>query len=179
MLKAASFAVMLVSVPALAHPARVGVVDFAKIYTDTETARADRADLERLMKQKQAEVDARKTRLAALQADLDKARPHLDTVTRAKREAEVDAEAGALKQLFQAAEQAVAARERELSGRVLANAKTIAPVVAKQHGLDLVLGASEALLWAAPSVVQVDLTGEVAQALDRLHTRQSSVLKRP
>lgn len=179
MLKAASLLVMLVSVPALANTTRVGVVDFAKIYTDTETAKRDRAELERLMKQKQAEVDAKKTELAALQADLEQARPKLDVVTRAKREAQVDAETGALKQLFETAEKTVAARERELSGRVLTDAKTLAPTIAKQHGLDLVLGAAEALLWTAPSVVQVDLTTEVAQALDRLHTRQSSVLKRP
>ncbi len=179
MLKAVPLLALLVAAPALAHTTRVGIIDFAKIYSDTDTAKHDRAELEKLMRDKQVEVDARKAKVAALQADLEKAKPKLDTVTRAKREAEVDAEIGALKQMFEAAQKSVAARERELSGRVVADAKNLAPTVAKKHGVDLILGAAEALLWSAPAVVQVDLTGEVAQALDQLRTRQSSVLKRP
>ena len=179
MLKAAPLFVLLAATPALAHQTRVGVVDFAKIYNDTDTARRDRAELQKMIAAKQAEVDARRAKVSAMQADLERARPRLDPVDRARRENEVDAERGALKQLFEAAGKQVSARERELSGKVLADAKTLAPEVARQHGLDLVLGAAEALLWSAPSVVQVDLTDEVAHALDRLHTRQSSLLHRP
>jgi outer membrane protein len=178
MLKAAPFLVLFAAAPALAHQTRVGVVDFNKIYTQTATAKRDRAELDKLMAAKQAEVDAKRAKVSRMQADLEQARPRLDAVDRARRENEVDAERGALKQLFEAANKQVSARERELSGRVLADAKTLAPEVARQHGLDLVLGAAEALLWSAPSVAQVDLTDEVAHALDRLHTRQSSVLQR-
>jgi outer membrane protein len=167
MLKPAAL-VLLVAAPALAAETRVGVVDFAKIYSDTETARRDRAELDQLMADKQAAVDAAKAKVARLQSDLAAAKPTLDPPTRARREAEVDVEAAALRKLFEEAEQAVSARERELSGRVISDAKQVAPAIAKEHGLALVLGASEAILWAAPSLVQVDLTGEVAQALDRL-----------
>jgi Skp family chaperone for outer membrane proteins len=128
---------------------------------------------------KQVEVDAKRKQVATLQAELEKGRPTMDPVVRAKREAAADVEVAALKKLFEEAEKAVAMRERELSGRVIADAKQMAPVIAKNRGLDLVLGATEALLWSAPSVVQVDLTGEVAQALDKLRTRQSSVLQKP
>jgi Skp family chaperone for outer membrane proteins len=179
MQKAAALLVMLVaSVPALAAETRIGVVDFAKIYSTSETSRKDRAELDKLMADKQAAVDAEKARVARMQSELESARPKLDPSARARREAEVDVQAAALRKLFEEAEKAVTSRERELSGRVITDAKQLAPGIAKQHGLALVLGATEAILFAAPSVVQVDLTGEVAQALDKLRpTKASSLLR--
>jgi Skp family chaperone for outer membrane proteins len=117
-------------------------------------------------------------KVARLQSELAEARPKLDPVARAKREAAVDAEAAVLKQLYEDAQRAVQARERELSGRVIADAKNVAPGIARSRGIDVVLGAAEVLLWTAPSVVRVDLTGEVARALDQLRTPRS-VLTRP
>jgi Skp family chaperone for outer membrane proteins len=181
MQKAAALLVMLVaSGTALATETRVGIVDFAKIYSDTETAKTDRAELDRMMADKQAAVDAEKTRVAKMQADLTATKATMNPAARAKREAELDVEAAALRKLFEEAEKAVNARERELSGRVISDARQLAPNIAKQHGLTLVLGATEAILFAAPSVVQVDLTGEVAQALDKMRpTKATSLLRRP
>ena len=68
---------------------------------------------------------------------------------------------------FTEAQDAVNKRERELADKVLTDAKIIAPEVAKQRGVALVLGAAEALLWTAPSVVRVDLTAEIGRELDR------------
>jgi Skp family chaperone for outer membrane proteins len=179
MQKAAALLVMLVaSGTALATETRIGVVDFAKIYTDTQTAKKDRAELDKLMADKQAAVDAEKGRVARAQAELATAGATMNPAARAKREAELDLQAAALRKLFEEAEKAVNARERELSGRVITDAKQLAPGIAKQHGLALVLGASEAILFAAPSVVQVDLTGEVAQALDKLRPAKASSLLR-
>lgn len=159
---------------------KVGVVDFAKIYNDTATAKQDRAELDQMMRQRQASVDSAKAKVNKMQADLQAAKPKLSPGDVVKREAELDLESAALRKLFEEAEKAVNERERELSGKVIADAKQLAPGIAKEHGVSLVLGAAEAILFAAPSVVQVDLTGEVAQAIDRLHTpRQSSVLRRP
>jgi Skp family chaperone for outer membrane proteins len=131
------------------------------------------------MLQQQAAVDAEKAKVTRLQTELAANRAKLSPGDLAKREAEVDLESAALRKLFADAEKAVNARERELSGKVIADAKQIAPEIAKQHNVTMVLGAAEAILFAAPSVVQVDLTGEVAQALDKLRTRQTSVLRRP
>jgi Skp family chaperone for outer membrane proteins len=181
MQKAAALLVMLVaSGTALATETRIGVVDFAKIYSDTETAKKDRAELDKLMADKQAAVDASKAKLSKMQTELSASSAAMNPAARAKREAELDVESAALRKLFDEAEKAVNARERELSGRVITDAKQLAPGIAKQHGLSLVLGATEAILFAAPSVVQVDLTGEVAQALDKLRpTKASSLLRRP
>jgi Skp family chaperone for outer membrane proteins len=181
MQKAAALLVLLVaSGTALATETRIGVVDFAKIYTDTETAKKDRAELDKLMSDKQAAVDAEKVRVARAQAELAASGAALNPAARARREAELDLQSAALRKLFEEAEKAVNARERELSGRVITDAKQLAPGIAKQHGLALVLGATEAILFAAPSVVQVDLTGEVAQALDKMRpTKASSLLRRP
>jgi outer membrane protein len=165
--------------PAAQAETKVGVVDFAKIYTDTDTAKKDRAELDQMMRQRQASVDAAKAKVNKMQSDLQAAKPKLSPGDLAKREAELDLESAALRKLFEEAEKAVNERERELSGKVIADAKQLAPGIAREHGVSLVLGAAEAILFAAPSVVQVDLTGEVAQAIDRLHTRQSSVLRRP
>jgi Skp family chaperone for outer membrane proteins len=173
------FVLLAAASPALAGETRVGVVDFAKIYTETATAKKDRAELDDMLKKQQAAVDAEKVKVARLQTELQSNRSKLNPADLAKREAEVDLEAAALRKMFDEAEKAVNARERELSGRVLADAKTLAPDIAKQHNVSLVLGAAEAILFAAPSIVQVDLTGEVAQAIDRLHARQTSVLRRP
>jgi outer membrane protein len=178
MQKPAALMVFLVAMPALAAETRIGVVDFNKVYTDTQTAKLDRAELNKLMAEKQAAVDTEKAKVQRLQVELSAARPKLDDLARARREAEVDLEAAALRKLFEDAEKAVNSRERELSGRVIADAKKLAPTIATQHGLSLVLGAAEAILWAAPSVVQVDLTDEVAQALDRLRPAKS-VLRQP
>jgi Skp family chaperone for outer membrane proteins len=180
MLKLSWSLLVLVAVTGIARAGetRVGVVDFAKIYTETATAKKDRAELDLMMKQKQAAVDAEKAKVARLQSELQTTRNKLSPGDVAKREAEVDVESAALRKLFEEAEKAVNDRERELSGRVISDAKQLAPDIAKQHNLSLVLGATEAILWAAPSVVQVDLTGEVAQAIDRMRTRQTSVLRR-
>ena len=152
---------------AFAAPVRVGVIDFDKLFTQTQTARFDRAELDTLLKQKQGEVDLRKTALATARQQLASAVRTLDGVARARREAELDAEAAAVKKLFEEAQDLVNRRERELSNKVLNDAKAIAPEVAKQKGLTLVLGAAEALFWSAPSVIQVDLTGEIGRELDR------------
>ena len=42
---------------------KVGVVDFAKIYNDTATAKQDRAELDQMMRQRQASVDSAKASL--------------------------------------------------------------------------------------------------------------------
>jgi Skp family chaperone for outer membrane proteins len=164
--------VFAVAAPAVAAPTvKVGVVDFTQLFTVTENAKQDRAELDRLMAAKQAEVDAQKTRLAAARAELASAK--LDPPVRARREAELDSQAAALRKMFDDAQALVQHRERELTHRVLDEAKVVMPELAKQKGVELVLGAAEALLWAAPAIVQVDLTAELAHALDqrRAHPR--------
>src|SRR3989442_678881 len=99
------------------------------------------------------DIDLRKTALEHARRELAAAARTLDGIARARREAELDAEAAAVKKLFTDAQEAVNLRERELANKVLGDAKIIAPEVAKQRGLTLVLGAAEALLWTAPSVV--------------------------
>jgi Skp family chaperone for outer membrane proteins len=151
----------------LGSPMKIGVVDFNKVFTETQTARVDRAELDQLMSKKQSEVDSRKVALERARAELATRASSMDAIARAKREAELDLEAASLKQLFTDAQALVQKRERELSGRVVADAKALAPEIAQAHGVTLVLGAAEALLWAAPTVEQVDLTTELARALDR------------
>src|SRR5207302_849268 len=107
------------------------------------------------------------TTLERARKELVAAARTLDGVARARREAELDAEAAAVKKLFAEAQELVNRRERELADQVVSNAKTVAPEVAKQKGITLVLGAAEALFWSAPSVVQVDLTAEIGREVDR------------
>jgi Skp family chaperone for outer membrane proteins len=155
----------LLPLTASAAPVKIGVINFEKLFTETETAKIDRAELDSLMSKKQSEVDLRKNALVEARQKFASAK--LDGVARARREAELDAEAAAVKKLFDEAQVLVNQRERELSGRVVADAKSIAPDVAHKQGITLILGAAEALLWSAPSVVQVDLTGEIGRELDR------------
>jgi outer membrane protein len=157
----------LLPLTAFAAPIKVGVVDFDKLFKQTETARVDKAELDSLLRKKQVEVDVRKSALETSRRELASAPRTLDGVVRARREAELDAEAASLKKLFQDAQAFVDERERELTQRMLADAKAIAPSVAQEKGITLVLGAAEALLWSAPSVIQIDLTGEIGRALDR------------
>jgi outer membrane protein len=145
---------------------RVGVVDFEKLFSSTERARADRAELDKLMAEKQSLVDARKHKLDAASADLEHASATMDPVARAKREAELDVERAALRKQFEAAQTEVQTRERTLSRLVVEEAKRLMPELARARGLEVVLGAVEALMWSAPDVVQVDLTQEIARALD-------------
>jgi Skp family chaperone for outer membrane proteins len=159
--------VTLLPLTVLAAPVKVGVIDFEKLFTETKTARVDKAELDRLLTTKQTEVDLRKATLQKARAELVAAAKTMDAVARARREAELDAENAALKKLFEEAQTLVNARERELTNRVVSDAKLIAPELAKQKGILMVLGAAEALFWTAPSVVQVDLTAEIARALDQ------------
>jgi Skp family chaperone for outer membrane proteins len=158
---------LLLPLSAVAAPVRVGVVNFEKLFTETETARADRATLDSLLKQKQGDIDLRKSAIEHARQELASAARTLDGVARARREAELDADTAALKKLFTDAQDVVNRREKELADKVVADAKLIAPEVAKQRGVTLILGAAEALLWTAPSVVQVDLTAEIGRELDR------------
>jgi Skp family chaperone for outer membrane proteins len=157
----------LLPLTALAAPVKVGVIDFEKLFTETRTAQVDKAELDRLLSTRQKEVDLRKEVLKKARTELVAAAKTMDAVARARREAELDAELAALKKLFDDAQTEVNARERELSARVVTDAKLIAPELARQKGILLVLGAAEALFWTAPSVVQVDLTAEIARALDQ------------
>ncbi len=160
--------VSLLPLSAMAAPStRIGVIDFDKLFTDTRTARIDRAELDALLTKKQAEVDLRKEALKKARNELAAAARTMDGVARARREAELDAEQAALKKLFDDAQTLVSSRERELSKRVVDDARTIAPQLAQEKGLTLVLGAAEALFWSAPSVVKVDLTAEIGRVLDQ------------
>jgi Skp family chaperone for outer membrane proteins len=152
---------------AQAASTQVGVIDFNKLFTETQRARVDRAELDRMMAARQKDVDARKAAIEEARATLASTKKNLDAMARAKKQAEIDAAAGELRKLFEDAQAQLVARERELSKKVLDDARAMAPEIARTHGLSIVLGAAEALLWAAPSVVQVDLTEEIARALDR------------
>jgi Skp family chaperone for outer membrane proteins len=157
----------LASIPAWAAPStKVGVIHFDQLFNNTQTAKLDRAELDQLTAAKQTEVDQRKSQLARARAELASAAPRMDAVAHSRREAELDAEAAGLKKLFEDAQATVNARERELSNRVVADARQLAPELAREKGISVVLGAAEALLWSAPTVVQVDLTAEIARALD-------------
>jgi outer membrane protein len=158
----------LLPVSARANPTtRIGVIDFDKLFNETRTAHADRAELDALLTKKQDELDLRKEALKKARTELAAAVRTMDAVARARREAELDAEAAALKKLFEDAQTLVNARERELSKRVFDDARSLAPQLAQEKGLTLVLGAAEALFWTAPSVVKVDLTAELGRALDQ------------
>ena len=161
-------AALLLCVPAvaLAAPIKLGIVDFDHVFSQTEASKVDRQELTKLMAQKQAEVDRGKAKLEADRAELAERAQKLDAVARQKREAELDLEQQALHKLFDEAQAAVQARERELSKRVVDDARALAPEIGREHGVDAILGAAEALLWTAPNVVKVDLTAEVSRALD-------------
>jgi Skp family chaperone for outer membrane proteins len=159
--------------PALAAPApatapaqKIGVVNFEKIFDETARSRADRGDLMKMLADRQAEVDAKKHALEAERAQLARDQTRMDPVARARREAQLDAEEGALRKLFESAQDAVQKHERALSRQVIDDARALAPEIGRAHGVTVILGAAEALLWAAPDVVQVDLTAEIARALD-------------
>ncbi len=157
---------LVTPVAALAAPVKVGVVHFEKIFDETEASKVDRGELTKLMADKQAQVDQKKVELDRARGQLEAQSAKMDPVARAKREAELDVQASELKKLFEAAQAAVQNRERELSNQVILDAKSLAPEIARARGLQMVLAAAEVLLWTAPEVVQVDLTAEIAHALD-------------
>src|SRR5579871_1214909 len=111
---------------ALAAPLKIGVVDFEHVFSGTEASKIDRQELAQLMAEKQKIVDVEKAKVERDRADLALRAQSMDPLARQKREAEIDLEQEALHKLFEQAQQAVQARERELSKRVIDDARAIA-----------------------------------------------------
>jgi outer membrane protein len=158
-------AVLAGAVPAWAaeRPA-IGYVDLRKVMTESKTGQRNKAELEKLVKERQAALQQEEQKLQALQQELQKNLVLMTDAQKQEKQKDFDGKVEAYKKLRAEAQQTVGKKDNELSNKAIAEIKAIVAELAKEEKLALVLELAEPnVLYAEEGL---SLTAKVIQRYD-------------
>jgi outer membrane protein len=143
---------------------RIGVLDVRKILLESKSGQAHRAELEKMVKERREKIGKEEAGLKALQEKLEKDMLVMTDKQKEQKRKEFDDRVGALKKMSQDAQQEVAKRDNEISGKASAMVRDIVDEIAKQEKVALVVDKNQAgIVWVAE---EVDLTDKVLKAYE-------------
>ena len=161
--------VLLAPIPLLAQsrpvPASpIAYVSAQKILTESTQAKAAEKRLEGLRQTKAQQIAAKQKALDATRLQLANAGGIFSASTRTRLKAQESQQQSELQKLMQDSQNEVQTLQRQLQAELRQEFTAIMTEVAGPRGVQIVLNADTALVWAAPGTV--DLT---AQVLERLN----------
>jgi outer membrane protein len=143
---------------------RVGVLDVRKVLVESKSGQAHRAELEKMVKERREKIGKEEASLKALQEKLEKDVLVMTDKQKEEKKKEFDDRVGALKKMSQDAQQEVAKRDNEISGKASAMVRGIVDEIAKQEKVALVVDKNQSgIVWVAE---EVDLTDKVLKAYE-------------
>jgi outer membrane protein len=151
-------------VPARAEPApRFGYVDLRKVITESKTGKQGRAELEKLIKGRQEQLEKEAQKFRALQQDIEKNQLVMNEQQKKDKQKELQDKAQALQKLKAEADQEVAKKDAELTQKAYGELRAIVAELAKEQKLMMVFDKHAQPLYAEPGP---DLTDKVIQKYD-------------
>lgn len=136
----------LVSPGAYAQEFKTGVVDLNKVLNESDTGKRARADLEGLIKSKQAQIDEKGKAAEKLKGDMEKQAAILTPEARKAKEEELERLVRDYQRLVTDANAEVKKRENEVMGSILGELRELIAKVGKEEKYTLILEAVPAVV---------------------------------
>jgi len=143
---------------------RVGVVDLRKVATESRAGKAHKVEMERLIKEKQAQIERDRKKLEDMQAAAEKEALTFTDAQKRSKQREMEDKVAALKRLSDDAKQELAARDSEFTRKVLTELRSVVSDVARDEKVRLVLEKFESSVWYHDPAL--DITDKVLARFD-------------
>jgi outer membrane protein len=148
------------------EPARVGYMDLRKVLLESKAGKHNKAELEKLIKQKQEKLKQEEQKLKNLQQAYEKEQLLLTEQQKKDKQKEFQEKVQAFQKLQGEAEQEIRRKDGEYSQKAIEAIRRIVADVAKEKKLMLVFEQTAQPLYAEPGP---DLTAEVLKRYDAKH----------
>lgn len=144
-----------------AQSTRIAVVDLQRALSETDDGRRAKARLEKLQKQRQAELEKAQQDLKKATEDYQRQEKLLSAEAKQRRQADLQKRYVDLQQKYVEYQQELAQREGELTQEILARMQKIIRRMGQADGYTLILERSEGGVVWSPS--NLDLTDQLIQ----------------
>jgi outer membrane protein len=143
---------------------RVGIVDARKVLTESKAGQQNRAELDKMVKERREKLSKEDTAIKALYEKLEKDKLMLNDKQKEQKQKEIEDRFSALKKMQQEAQQEVGKREHEFTVKLVAVLREVVAGVAKQEKLAMVISKNQdSIVWVEE---EVDITDKVLKAFD-------------
>lgn len=145
------------------EPARVGYVDLRKVLIESKAGKHNKAEIEKLIKQKQEQLQKEEQKIKGLQQAYEKEQLLLTEQQKKDKQKEFQDKVQAFQKLQGESEQEVRRKDGEYSQKAIEEIRRLVADLAKDKKLMLVFERSAQPLYAEPGP---DLTAEVLKRYD-------------
>lgn len=151
--------------PALAQEegARLGYVDLRKVILESKHGQRNKAEIEKLVKQKQDQLVKEEAKIKALQQDFEKNKLVLNEQQKKDKQKEFQEKVQAFQKLRAESEKEITAKDAEFTQKALGEIRAIVATIAKEMKLLMVFDRNGQPFYAAPGP---DLTDVVLKQYD-------------
>src|SRR3989344_1297901 len=147
-----------------AEPPAIGYVDVRKVMLESKTGKKNRAELEKMIKEKEGALKKEEQKLKAMQEAFQKDQLMMTDAQKQQKQKEFQEKAEAYQKLVRDAKQEVGKKDNEYTSRTLSEVRAIIADLAKEQKLSMVLELSESGLLYADE--KMDLTRKVMEKYD-------------
>lgn len=142
----------------------IGYVDVRKVLLESKTGGRNKAEFEKMIKEKESALAKEEEKLKAMQEAFQKDQLMMTEDQKKARQRAFQEKAEAYQKMVQNAKQEVGKKDNEYTARALSEIRAIVADLAKDMKLSLVLGVSESGLLYAEE--KLDLTQKVIEKYD-------------
>jgi outer membrane protein len=142
----------------------LGYVDLQRVLLESKVGKKNKAELDKLIKDRKAAIAQEESKLKAMQQAYQKDQLLLTAEQKEQKQKEFQTRVEAYQGMVKAAEQEVNGKDNEYTAKSLADIRAIVAQIAKERKLVMIFGTSDSgLLYAEPGL---DLTQQVIQRYD-------------
>lgn len=142
----------------------IGFVDVRKVMLESKVGKKNKAEFDKLVKDKETTLGKEEEKLKALQDSLQKDQLMMTEEQRRSRQREFQEKAEAFQKMLRDAKQEVGRKDNEYTAKALEEIRIIVADLAKTMNLSMVLEVSESGLLYADK--KLDLTAKVMEKYD-------------
>ncbi len=138
---------------------KVGIVDIFRALNESEAGKRAKADLEALIKSKQAAIEEKGKSIEKLRTDMEKQAAIISPEAKKKKEEELERLIRDFQRIVADSEAEVKKKEGELTGEILKELRNIINKISQEEGYSLMLEHAEGLILYANK--SLDITDKV------------------
>lgn len=158
------FASGMLTKASAAETVKIGVVDLLRALNESEAGKKAKADLEALIKSKQASIDEKGKKIEALKGDLEKQAALISADAKKTKEEELERLIREYQRVVADSQAEVQKKESELTGEILKDLRNVINTVAQEEGYSLILEKAEGLVLYISK--HFDITDKITKKYD-------------
>jgi outer membrane protein len=158
------FASGMLTKASAADTIKIGIVDLLRALNESEAGKRAKADLEALIKSKQASIDEKGKKIEALKSDLEKQAALISAEAKKAKEEELERLIRDYQRIVADSQAEVQKKKGELTGVILKDLRDVINTVAQEEGYSLILEKAEGLVLYASK--HFDITDKITKKYD-------------